>query len=101
MEDTKYRILTENENIEAILQSFEDSLMGKGIKLTCDYKIEYGENSSTLVLTPKEGKEITAAEFLIFGIMIGRDYLNQEKLEMAEKLEKAIKIVKSAVSLID
>lgn len=97
----EYRILTENEKIEAILQSFEDSIMGQGIKLTCDYKIEYGENSSTLVLTPKEGKDITAAEFFTFGLIIGRDYLNEDIRIKTEKLEKAIQIVKRAVSSLD
>lgn len=94
-----YRILTENDKIDALKESFEDSIMGMGLKLICDIAIEpKNEHSSTLILTTKDPtKEISAAEFFTLGLLIGRDYLNVEEKEHYVKLQSVMNIIKRAV----
>lgn len=99
----EYRILTENDKIEALKESFEDSIMGMGLKLMCDIDIEQkNEHSSTLILKTKDPtKEISPAEFFTLGLIIGRDYLNAEEKEHYVKLQSAMNQIKRALANVD
>jgi len=68
------RINFQNEIIETILEALETCSMGEGIVIKYDYILLKGKYSSTLVFTPKEGKEMDANDFFMLGYFVGRDY---------------------------
>ena len=71
------KALLENETIEAIKLSFEESILSKGFLLMCDVDIQpKNENVSYITFTPKDPEKVpTFAEILQFGIILGRDFL--------------------------
>jgi len=98
----EYRILTENDKIDALIESFEDSLLGMGLKVLCNITIEKGKDASTMVLKTKDPeKEITAAEFFTLGLMIQRDYLGIKEKEEIIKLKNVIYKIKSVAHSLD
>lgn len=98
----EYRIQTENEKIDALLECFEDSIMGMGIKAMCDITIEKGADASTMVLKTKDPeKELKAAEFFTLGLMIGRDYLNVDEKYQNIKMKRAINAIRMSISALD
>lgn len=56
--------------IEAILQSLEDSIQGKGIKLLNDVDYDLKGNSSYIEFTPKDGKEFNSADAFWLGYLV-------------------------------
>lgn len=98
----EYRILTENEKIDALLECFEDSIMGMGIKAVCDITIEKGADASTMVLKTKDPKtELKAAEFFTLGVMIGTDYLNVDEKYQNVKMKRTINAIRMSISALD
>jgi len=71
------KALLENDTIEAIKLSFDESILGKGFLLTCDVDIQpKNKDVSHIKFTPKDPEKVpTFAEILQFGIILGRDFL--------------------------
>lgn len=82
-----YRINSQNDTIEKILLAFEELTIGIGIASICDIKVNRGEYSSTIVMTPKEGKEISQSDFFWLGYFVGRDF--EECRACTERTERA------------
>lgn len=78
------KALLENDTIEAIKLSFEESILGKGFALSCDIEIvPYNDATSYITLKPKDPlKPPTFGEILQFGIMLGRDFLTDPEYQV-------------------
>ena len=73
----KLKALLENETIEAIKLSFQESILGAGFNVTCDVDIQpKNEDTSYITFTPIDPEKTpTFGEIMQFGIMLGRDFL--------------------------
>lgn len=85
-----YKYTTANDNMAKIKYALKTCLFGEGLSILCDIEIvekEYGM-STIIFKTKDENKEIDPMEWFVFGIMLGRDYMQPRKVVINPKITK-------------
>ncbi|MGI9582630.1 hypothetical protein ACR1PO_15650 [Chryseobacterium sp. RRHN12] len=68
------KIKHQNSLILATISAINSSVLGKGIKATCDIKVKRGDYDSLLEITRKDGDPVQPIDAFMLGYFVGRDY---------------------------